>query len=979
MNGAFGIILGMSVLLGNARKEMEYRDRFQLQRNASDRERVWVDSVFNALSPRQRAAQVIMVAAYSNKTEKVYAETEQLIGRLQPGGVIFFQGNPLEQAKLTNRYQQRSAIPMLVAGDYEWGLSMRLDSTMRFPWQMTLGAVENTELIRKLGLEMARQCRRIGVNVSFSPVLDINNNAANPIIGARSFGEDKHNVVQKAIALSAGLQEGGVLASGKHFPGHGDTDKDSHKDLPLIPFSRQRLDSLELFPFKALADAGIGSMMVAHLSVPALDSTPGLPSSLSRRIIDGKLRVEMGYNGLIFTDAMNMKGVADRFPSGEASVRALEAGVDVILMPENPEQIVDKILEAVQNNRLSSEEMEQKVKRILRCKYRLGLTRFQPLNTKDIYKDLFTGDAEYLNRSLYENALTLLKNEQEIIPLQQLERQKIALVRLGGEKDEAFYNTLQLYFPLVAFDLPEDRDTRKDAEFVRSLAEYSTVIVSVHKSDKNPWKSYKIYAGDIDLVQRIAEQNATILTVFANAYSLKGFPAQNKLKGVLLAYQNNALAQEMAAQLIFGGIQARGHLPVSISESWKAGYGLDSRMPSRLKYTMPEEFGVASAKLKKADEIALEGIAAGAYPGCQILAAKNGKVVYYKSFGYHTYKKERPVINSDIYDLASVTKVTSTLGAVMKMYDEGALDLKQTFGHYIPYVKGTNKENIRIEDILTHQAGLKAWIPFYLQTMDADKKLLPALYSRTPVPGKTRQVADSMYILDTYRDSMYIKMYASPLGQRGSYVYSDLGFYFMQAVVERWKEEPLDQMVQGMFYRSLGAYTLGFNPLQRFPRDRIVPTEQEKYWRKQLIHGYVHDQGAAMCGGVAGHAGLFSNANDLAKMMQMYQNKGSYGGQRYLSAKTVEEFSKCRFCANGNRRALGFDRAPNSGGTPCECVSYNSYGHTGFTGTMVWMDPETGILYVFLSNRVHPDAENKLLMNKNIRARIQQVFYDALQ
>lgn len=265
MNGAFGIILGMSVLLGNARKEMEYRDRFQLQRNASDRERVWVDSVFNALSPRQRAAQVIMVAAYSNKTEKVYAETEQLIGRLQPGGVIFFQGNPLEQAKLTNRYQQRSAIPMLVAGDYEWGLSMRLDSAMRFPWQMTLGAVENTELIRKLGLEMARQCRRIGVNVSFSPVLDINNNAANPIIGARSFGEDKHNVVQKAIALSAGLQEGGVLASGKHFPGHGDTDKDSHKDLPLIPFSRQRLDSLELFPFKALADAGIGSMMVAHL------------------------------------------------------------------------------------------------------------------------------------------------------------------------------------------------------------------------------------------------------------------------------------------------------------------------------------------------------------------------------------------------------------------------------------------------------------------------------------------------------------------------------------------------------------------------------------------------------------------------------------------------------------------------------------------------------------------------------------------
>lgn len=979
MNGALGIFLGLSVLMGNARKEIGYRERFQLNRYASDKERVWVDSVFNALTPTQRAAQLLMVPAYSNKTEKAYTETEQLVERLQPGGVIFFQGNPLQQAKLTNRYQARSRVPMLVAGDYEWGLSMRLDSAMRFPWQMTLGAVENTELIRRLGLEMARQCRRIGVNVSFSPVLDVNNNPANPIIGARSFGEDKHNVVQKAIALTAGLQEGGVLASGKHFPGHGDTDKDSHKDLPLIPFSRQRLDSLELFPFKALADAGIGSMMVAHLSVPALDSTPNLPSSLSRRIVNEKLRVEMGYNGLVFTDAMNMKGVADRFPSGEASVRALEAGADVLLMPEDPEVVLAKVLEAVQSNRLSSEEMEQKVKRVLRCKYRLGLTRPQTVKTEGIYEDLFTTDAEYLNRSLYENAMTLIKNENEILPLQNLETQKIALVRLGGEKDEAFHSTLQLYFPMVAFDMPEDRDTKKDAEFVRSLKDYTTVIVSVHKSDKNPWKNYKIYAGDWELVKSISEQNNTVLTVFANAYSLHALPEQNKLRSVVMAYQNNAYAQSMAAQLIFGGIQSRGHLPVSISERWKAGFGLDSRMPIRMKYTMPEEFGVTSARLKKADEIALEGIAAGAYPGCQILAAKNGKVIYYKSFGHHTYKKERPVINSDIYDLASVTKVTSTLGAVMKMYDEGALDLKQTFGHYIPYVKGTNKENIRVEDILTHQAGLKAWIPFYLQTMEANKKLLPALYSRTPVPGKTRQVADSMYILDTYRDSMYIKMYASPLGARGSYVYSDLGFYFMQAIVERWKEEPLDQMVQQMFYKSLGAYSLGFKPLERFPRDRIVPTEQENYWRRQLIHGYVHDQGAAMCGGVAGHAGLFSNANDLAKMMQMYLNKGSYGGVRYLSAKTVEEFSKCRFCANGNRRALGFDRAPNSGGTPCECVSYNSYGHTGFTGTMVWMDPETGILYVFLSNRVHPDAENKLLMNKNIRARIQEVFYSALQ
>lgn len=979
MNGAFGVLLGMSVLLSSAKKEKEFVSNYQLSSYKTDKERNWVDSVYNALSPRERAAQTFIIAAYSNKNEKNYQETQDMIARMQPGGIIFFQGGPVKQAHLTNRYQAQAKVPMFISGDYEWGLSMRLDSTFKFPWQMTLGAIQNTELIREVGLEMARQLRRIGVNFSYSPVLDVNNNPANPIIGARSFGESKHNVTQKGIALTAGLQQGGVLASGKHFPGHGDTDKDSHKDLPIIPYSQKRLDTLELFPFKALSDAGIGSIMVGHLYIPSLDSTPNLPSSLSKKIITEKLRIEMGFDGLILTDALNMKGVSAKFPQAEASIRALNAGVDILLMPENPENVLNAIMTAIDDGRIDPMDMEAKVKRILKAKYRLGLTHFEKIDTKNIKQDLFTKKAEYLNRTLFEHALTLVKNENNIVPIKNLENENFALVRLGNDTDEAFANTLNLYTQVDVYDLSEDRNTNNDADLLRKLKNYSKVFISIHKSDKNPWRPYKIYQGDQDFIKKLSAQNTCIITLFANAYALKGMPVNHPTQGLIIAYQNNSMAQEMAAQLIFGGIQSKGRLPISINETWKAGFGLDSDMPFRFKYTMPEELGVPSEKLDKIEAIVKEGIAAKAFPGCQILAAKHGKVVYYKSFGHHTYDKKTPVKNTDLYDLASVTKVTSTLAMIMKMYDEDQLNLKGKFGDYVSIVKGTNKENIKIEDLLTHQAGLKSWIPFYLHTMNEQKVLDPAIYSRTPVPAKTTKVADSLYILDTYRDTMFVKMYSTALGQKGKYEYSDLSFYFLQNIVENWKEKTLDVLVQEEFYKKIGATTLTFKPLEKFPKERIVPTENETYWRKQLLQGYVHDQGAAMMGGVAGHAGLFSNANDLAKMMQMYLNKGVYGGHRYFKTETVEEFSKCRFCANGNRRALGFDRAPNSGGTPCECVSYNSYGHTGFTGTMVWMDPETNILYVFLSNRVHPSAENKLLMSKNIRARIQEVIYNALQ
>lgn len=939
----------------------------------------WVDSVFNSLSADERLGQLFMIAAYSNKGVKAEAETLQLVKTYQPGGLIFFQGTPGRQASLTNEYQANSKVPMLIAGDYEWGMAMRLDSVPKYPWQMTLGALKDDKIVSELAALMAKEFKRVGVNVSFSPSLDVNNNPKNPIIGSRSFGDSRLNVTRLAKAFVKGLEENGVLACGKHFPGHGDTDKDSHKSLPVIPFSRERLDSLELYPFRMLAKSGIGSMMVAHLFVPQLDTTPNLPSSLSYAIITKLLREEYGFNGLVFTDAMNMKGLANGYGKGVADVKALKAGVDILLMPGDIALGIEKVKEAINTGELSQTDLDEKCKRVLKAKYKLGLNKYKPVNLKNMDVDLFSKESTLINRKIAKNAITLLSNTDAILPLKQLDKKKLAVLRLGTDSNNVFANTLNLYAQTDVFTLPNEFSEAETKNMLTLLKSYDPLIISVHKSDKNPWKSFKITEAEKNLIIQASVEHKVILDVFASPYAISGLPKINGLAALIMSYQNNEFFTEMSAQLIFGGIGAKGMLPVTVSPSMQAGYGLSTPDKLRMSYVLPEEIGINRSKLDKVREIAEEGIKAHAYPGCQVLAAKDGQIFYWESFGNHTYQENQPVLKSDLYDIASVSKITSTLPIVMKMYDAGALDLKGKYGDYVSLVKGTNKEDLKIEDILTHQAGLKSWIPFYLKTLDSKKHLLPEFYSRKPEAGKHTQVADSLYILDTYRDTMFIKMFASQLNTIGKYEYSDLSFYFMQMLVERWAEKGLAELASQYVYAPLGATTVGFNPLKRFPKERIAPTENDTLWRKQVLRGYVHDQGAAMCGGVAGHAGVFANANDLAKVMQMYLNKGMYGGEEYIKSSTMDEFTKCRFCLNGNRRGLGFDRPDQSGkGTPCDCVSFLSYGHTGFTGTMVWMDPQNGLLYIFLSNRVHPNAENRTLMNKDIRGRIQEVFYDAL-
>jgi beta-glucosidase-like glycosyl hydrolase/CubicO group peptidase (beta-lactamase class C family) len=943
----------------------------------------WADSVFSTLSLDDRIAQLMMVAAYSDKDAKHEKGIEDLIRQRNIGGIIFFKGGPGRQARLTNRYQAAARTPLLIGMDLEWGLAMRLDSTIRFPRQMTLGALKNDSLIEEMGLEIAREMKRLGVHVSFSPVLDVNNNPANPVINDRSFGEDRELVARKGIAYMRGLQKGGVIATAKHFPGHGDTDTDSHYGLPLIAHSRTRLDSLELYPFQRIVEEGIAAMMVAHLEVPALDSTKGQPSTLSKPIVHQLLEQELGFKGLVFTDALNMKGVARADKPGEIELRALLAGNDVMLFPQDPVKAIERIRQAVDSGVVDRALIDHKCLKVLRAKEWAGLARMKPVETKDLHADLNTSRGKLLRRNLYARAITALNDHHKAIPVGRLDTLRIASLVIGDTLGNPFQTGLQRYAPVTLFRC--DKSLKRDSldALLRKLDAFDRVIVSVHNTTWRVNKDFGVPETALDIVREIAGRRPTIFALFANPYRLSKAYGAQLMSSVMVGYEETEETQDLMAQAIFGAIGVDGKLPITASAFYKCGDGREFKPNGRMGYTMPETIGIGSADLRGIDAVVKQGIEAQAFPGCEVFVAVDGLVVFHEAYGHTTYGKERKVRKDDIYDLASITKVASTTIALMRLVDEGKLDLDKPLGHYLPELDDLSATHARMgfRDILTHQAGLKAFVPFYTKLLK-DGKLRPELVSDSATEKYTVRVADKLYIPQAYRDSMLTWVVTTPLGRKGEYVYSDMGYYLLQEVIERITGMPLDRYVSSTFYRPMGANTIGYKPWERFPLSRIAPTENDQSFRMRQIHGDVHDPGAAMKGGVAGHAGLFSNANDLGMVMQMLANGGTYGGRRYLSEQVVKEFTKCQFCApngTGNRRGLGWDKpVRGQGGPTCDCVSYASFGHTGFTGTMAWVDPDQQVVYVFLSNRVYPNATTNKLASMGIRTKIQEVVHAAV-
>ncbi|TYP96480.1 beta-glucosidase-like glycosyl hydrolase [Tenacibaculum adriaticum] len=948
-----------------------------LRASNADVQKAWVDTIMQSMSINEKIGQLFMIQAYSTKDVKNENYVAEMIEKYHVGNLIFMQGTPEKQVELNNKYQALTTkVPLMIGFDGEWGLDMRLKNTYRFPWNMTLGAIQDKSLIEQLGERIGEHCKRVGIHINFAPVVDINTNPNNPIIGNRSFGEKKENVTRKSIAFTKGMQRVGVLANAKHFPGHGDTAADSHYTLPTINFSKERIDTLELYPFRKQFDAGVASVMTAHLNIPSLEDNPKLPSSLSKNVVTDLLQQKLGFLGLVITDGLNMKGAANYSSPAEINLAAILAGNDILLIPQDVPQTIKLFKESIEKGMLTEERLNHSVRKILRAKYLAGLNNYKPVNEENVFLELNSATDELLHRELMKNAITVLKNENGDIPITNLENKKIAYVSLGDGDGTPFVDMLKNY-------------TRVDVvvgkhldQLIEKLKSYNLVIIGFHKSDDHPWKSYKFSNKDLVWLQEIARTNNVILNVFASPYSLLQVTTFKNIEGIIVDYQNSKLSQEVAAQALFGAFDMKGKLPVSIKNNFKAGHGIFVNSLGRLEYTIPEAAGMSSKKLEEIDQYIDTILNERMAPGGQVLVARHGKVVFYKSFGHHAGSRSLKVVNSDVYDLASLTKILASLPMLMKAEEDKKISLYSSLRDILPSYKDSNKDTLELREILSHYARLRSWIPFYLRTKDEKTgRNLKGYYSSKKSKKYNIKVAKNLYLNTSYKDSIQRLVRESEQRERLGYKYSDLGYYIIKEVLESKYKKPLNELVDEEFYRSLGLDRTSYLPLQKFSVKEIVPTEKDTYFRNQLILGYVHDMGAAMLGGVGGHAGLFSNANDVAKIMQMYLQGGTYGGVQYFKPETVQKFNTRYYADVRNRRGLGFDKPqinPQEKPT-CGCVSDKSFGHSGFTGTYTWADPESGIVYVFLSNRTYPTMKNMGLVRSNIRTKIQQTIQEAIQ
>lgn len=955
----------------------------------------WVKKKFKKLSKDERIAQLMIIRAHSNMGAEHVAEVTALIKKYNVGGLCFFQGGPVRQAVLTNLYQSIAKTPLMISIDGEWGLGMRLDSVINFPRQLMMGATQDAKLIYEFGKAVGEQCKRIGIQVNYAPDVDVNNNPMNPVINDRSFGEDKYKVALYGVQYMKGMQDAGVMATAKHFPGHGDVSVDSHHDLPVILKSREQLDNLELFPFKELINAGVGAIMTAHLAIPAIDTTKNLPSSLSTLNVTGILRNDLHFQGISFTDALEMQGVAKFFPKGDASVMSLIAGNDMLCLPGDIPGSIEKVKEAIKDGKLTWDDIDAKVKKVLLAKYHLGLNNLKTIDTANIVNDLNVHTAR-IKTLLSANALTLVRKQNAaVFPV--TPGKKVAYICIGApgentitQKMKAEYNADVYLFgskkemgkqlmddknPAITI---EKNDSSGAAQLINTISQknYDVIIVGLHNYSRRPANNFGLSAASVYLLNAL-QQPKTLTVVFGNPYALKNIATAPNL---VEAYEDDEVIQAAAVDLIAGRIQAKGKLPVTVTEDMKFGDGIVYN--SYFPVAAPESVGLSTAGLQRIDSIANDAIAKGATPGCVVLVAKQGKIVYHKGFGYTNFDKKEAITKDMVYDLASVTKISATNVSIMKLYEEGKVDLNKTLGDYLPWVKGTDKAPLKLSDILLHQAGLNPFIPFYREVIDTTTgKPKPEYFSNNKDATHQYRVAENLYLRNDWEDTLYSRILKSKLTAPEKYVYSDNDFIFLGKIVEAVSGKPLNEYAKETFYDPLHMTTTTFRPREIMPVDLIVPTEEEKHFRQQMMRGDVHDEGSAMFGGVAGHAGLFSNAYDLAQLYQLLLNGGELNGVKLFNKSTIDKFTA--YSSNVSRRGLGFDKPEKDNDTrkdpyPSKYASPETYGHTGFTGICVWADPKSDLLYIFMSNRVTPTRNNNKLSQLNVRSNIQDAIYQAM-
>ena len=931
----------------------------------------WVDSTFTSLTLEEKIGQLFMVMAFSEQGEKHFDKISKNIVEDNIGGVIFSLGGPHGQTEWLNKFQKKSKVPLLIGMDAEWGVAMRLDSVQAFPWNMTLGAIQNDVLVKDIGHRIGEQAKRLGIHINFAPSVDINTNPKNPIIGNRSFGEDKQNVARKGIAFMQGMHEAGILSSAKHFPGHGDTATDSHLGLPSINFSMERIEEVELYPFKRIINAGVSSVMVAHLDIPAIDA--GIPSSLSQKTVQTLLQDSLQFKGLVITDALNMKGASGISPKYGIDVSAFLAGNDILLIPNDVSVAIKKMKRAFKAKKITEQRLAHSVKKILKAKYLVGLNNNKEISSEFLSDNLNTNKDDYLIAKAMQAAITVVQNKNNVLPLEKTTT--YGYLKLGDDTGLDFRNSLSKEIKLHRVN-----ESLSNSEIISNLKDYEKIIIGFHRSNNNPWKASSFSKKEIQLISELVKSHTIILDVFVKPYALSKINTLEGIDGLVVSYQNNIPAQIASADILLGDRKATGKLPVSISSSFPVGMGIELNGPTKIGKGTPESVGIDSNLLNRIDDLALIAIDSLMTPGMQILVARHGKIVFNKSYGFHTYEKKKPVTNTDLYDLASLTKVLATLPLVMKEVDQGKLTLETRLGDLNEEWKQSNKAEISIQDMLSHYARLTPWIPFYKETLKkGSSKLNKKFYRKRKSKRFSIPVADNFYGKRDLPELISNQILESELRDSLMYKYSDLPYFFMKDLFENRYNESLEILARDSFYLPLGLNRTTFNPNKNTPNQTIIPSEIDSYYRNQELKGEVHDMAAAMLGGVGGHAGLFSNASEVAVLMQLFLNKGTYAGKRYFSAETFDQFNQCLYCDQGNRRGVGFDKPQLEGsGSTCGCLPKSSFGHSGFTGTYAWADPENELIYIFLSNRTYPTMDNNLLLKHDIRTRIQQYIYDSI-
>jgi beta-glucosidase-like glycosyl hydrolase/CubicO group peptidase (beta-lactamase class C family) len=940
----------------------------------------WADSVYEKLTDEERIGQLIVVrlSKIDPKTKKRVPLTDQVeayVKKYNVGGVCLFQGSPTEQAMWMNRLKKMARTPILFSIDGEWGLSMRIpDSIIPLPRQMMLGALSDSSIVYEYGKVVANQCKRMGIQMNYAPVIDVNNNPNNPVINDRSFGEVKEKVARFGIQYIKGMEDNGVMACVKHFPGHGDVAVDSHLDLPVINKSLEELEQLEFYPFRKAFEAGVSSAMIAHLYIPSIDNRSNRATSLSKNNIDTLLRQEFKFNGLAITDGLEMKGVKKFFPDGELAVEAIMAGNDLLCIPDSVPQVVEKLMEAVKANRITAKEIETHCKKVLLAKYQFVLQNNDTVALQNLTSDL-NKEVPVLREKIAEQAITLVSKEDALFfPLDvEKHRNKLAYVAVGIKSPNAITKQMESTFGASVFYFDfnvknKDSIARMKDSLIRN---YQAVVVGIHQINRAPANNFGISNEAVTLVRELQEKTKALTIIFGNAYAAKNW---NYAPNLVVAYEDDSIVQKTMMRLLLGKINYRGVLPVTVSDNLKSGKGIFAQQ-RLMQYELPSAYIAQSDAAIQLDSTVEDAIKKKALPGCVVLATKNGKVIFEKAYGHHTYLQEQLVQTGSIYDLASLTKILATTLAIMRMYDEGCIDLNRAISHYLPEIEHTNKANIPLYQLLLHEGGLIPYIPYYKETLDDKGNASDAYFTSINKDCNHILVAEDLYIDERFIDTFYQRILSSEVSDSGKYVYSDNDFILLGKIVERQSGLSLDEYCKKYFYVPMGLNSISYLPLDKMRYERIIPSTKETGFRNKELRGYVHDQGSAIMGGIAGHAGLFGNAYDIACLMQMLIDKGTWGDKKYINKETIEKFTAYQ---GKSRRGLGFDKPEKDNETraepyPSALCSSQTFGHTGFTGTCVWADPKEEIIFVFLSNRIYQDQG--VFKTLNLRSKVQDCVY----